>query len=94
MTKLHEEVLRGPLDELARRGDALETRGEFVIVIAPPIAAAMSETEIAEMLRAALDRHSVKDAVAQVTEASGRSRREVYALALELSKAQMSDRDA
>ena len=29
---------------------------------------------------------SVKDAVAQVTEASGRSRREIYALALELGK--------
>lgn len=87
LTKLHEEVQRGPLDELAKRADTFETRGEFVIVVAPPVAAAMSEADVAEMLRNALGKHSVKDAVAQVTEASGRSRREVYALALELSKA-------
>jgi 16S rRNA (cytidine1402-2'-O)-methyltransferase len=87
LTKLHEEVRRGPLDELAKRADTFETRGEFVIVVAPPLAAAMSEADVAQMLREALGKHSVKDAVAQVTEASGRSRREVYALALELSKA-------
>jgi 16S rRNA (cytidine1402-2'-O)-methyltransferase len=87
LTKLHEEVLRGPLDELAKRADGIETRGEFVVVVAPPLASAMSESDVTEMLRNALDKHSVKDAVAQVTEASGRSRREVYALALELSKA-------
>lgn len=85
LTKLHEEVQRGPLDELAKR--TFETRGEFVIVVAPPVAAAMSEADVADLLRDALEKHSVKDAVAQVTEASGRSRREVYALALELSKA-------
>jgi 16S rRNA (cytidine1402-2'-O)-methyltransferase len=79
-------VLRGPLDELAQRAGDIETRGEFVIVVAPPLASAMSQADVAAMLRAALDRHSVKDAVAQVTEASGRSRREVYALALELNK--------
>jgi 16S rRNA (cytidine1402-2'-O)-methyltransferase len=86
LTKLHEEVQRGPLDELAKRADTLETRGEFVIVVAPPLNAAMSHADVTELLRDALGKYSVKDAVAQVTEASGRSRREVYALALELSK--------
>ena len=37
MTKLHEEVKRGDLTTLARDyADGAETRGEFVIVIAPP----------------------------------------------------------
>src|SRR3984885_8573379 len=35
MTKLHEEIQRGPLTELARTAATLETRGEFVLVIGP-----------------------------------------------------------
>ena len=33
MTKLHEEIRRAPLHELAQAADMLETRGEFVLVI-------------------------------------------------------------
>src|SRR3954468_135250 len=33
LTKLHEEVRRAPLPELARSASALETRGEFVVAI-------------------------------------------------------------
>ena len=36
MTKLHEEILRAPVSELAAAADTLETRGEFVLVIGPP----------------------------------------------------------
>ena len=36
LTKLHEEVRRAPLTELAAIADTLETRGEFVVVIGPP----------------------------------------------------------
>jgi len=35
LTKLHEEISRATLLELARDADGLETRGEFVLVIAP-----------------------------------------------------------
>src|SRR6266699_3780485 len=38
MTKMHEEVRRAPVSELARAADTLETRGEFVLVIGPPAA--------------------------------------------------------
>jgi 16S rRNA (cytidine1402-2'-O)-methyltransferase len=88
LTKLHEEVRRAPLAELAQLADALETRGEFVLVIGPPAAGArvMSEGDLDELLRSALKRDSVKDAVAQVAEASGRPRREIYARALELAR--------
>lgn len=85
LTKLHEEIRRAPLSGLARSADALETRGEFVVVIGPPsAAAAMTASDLDELLRAALKRDSVKDAVAHAVEASGRPRREIYARALEL----------
>lgn len=87
LTKLHEEVLRGSLSDIAQRAATIETRGEFVLVIGPPAEAAMAVQDVEAMLRAALRSSSVKDAVAQVTEASGRPRREIYALALELGKA-------
>jgi 16S rRNA (cytidine1402-2'-O)-methyltransferase len=88
MTKLHEEVRRAPVAELARSADTLETRGEFVLVIAPPAADAQTMTKEAvdELLRSSLQRHSVKDAVAHAVELSGRPRREIYARALELAK--------
>jgi 16S rRNA (cytidine1402-2'-O)-methyltransferase len=94
LTKLHEEVRRAPLAELAAAADALETRGEFVLVVGPPSAATrvMSEDDLDELLRSALKRDSVKDAVAQAVEASGRPRREIYSRALELAR-RPGDRD-
>jgi 16S rRNA (cytidine1402-2'-O)-methyltransferase len=88
LTKLHEEISRAPLSELARRSDALETRGEFVLVIGPPAADAQAMTPDAldDLLRQQLASSSVKDAVAHAVELSGRPRREVYARALELAK--------
>jgi 16S rRNA (cytidine1402-2'-O)-methyltransferase len=87
LTKLHEEVRRGSLDTLARDHAAgAETRGEFVIVIAPPAEEAPSGAEIDALLRAALARISLKDAVAEVAAATGEPRRAVYSRALELAK--------
>jgi 16S rRNA (cytidine1402-2'-O)-methyltransferase len=88
LTKLHEEISRAPLGELARQADALETRGEFVLVIGPPAADAQAMTPDAldDLLRQQLATSSVKDAVAHAVELSGRPRREVYARALELAK--------
>lgn len=88
LTKLHEEITRAPIAELAKGTDKLETRGEFVLVIGPPAAGAkvMAEQQLDDVLRAALEHDSVKDAVAHAVEVSGRPRREVYARALELVK--------
>ena len=95
LTKLHEEVRRAPLNELAAISDTLETRGEFVLVIAPPAAdAGMDDAALDTLLRAALASGSVKDAVAQAVDASGRAKRDVYARALELSKDMRSGDDA
>ena len=87
LTKLHEEIRRGDLTDLARAYEAgAETRGEIVIVVAPPADDATSESDVDDMLRQALARVSVKDAVGEVALATGRPRREVYRRALELSK--------
>jgi len=45
MTKMHEEVRRAPVCELALASDTLETRGEFVLVIGPPAAGAQNDGE-------------------------------------------------
>src|SRR5882724_5188786 len=88
MTKLHEDIQRAPIAELARSADRLETRGEFVLVVGPAAAdaPAMSEDAVDDLLRNRLKRDSVKDAVAHAVELSGRPRREIYARALELAK--------
>lgn len=93
LTKLHEEVKRAPISELAEAAGSLETRGEFVLVIGPPPADAqvMAEGELDDLLRTSLQRDSVKDAVAHAVELSGRPRRAVYARALELAKEIRSD---
>ncbi|ABD85896.1 16S rRNA (cytidine(1402)-2'-O)-methyltransferase [Rhodopseudomonas palustris] len=93
LTKLHEEVRRAPVAELAASAGALETRGEFVLVIGPPAADAqlMAAQDLDDLLRSALQQGSVKDAVAQAVEVSGRHRREIYARALELAKQGASD---
>src|SRR5258708_3778606 len=95
MTKLHEEIRRAPVSELALAADALETRGEFVLVIGPPAAGAqiMAGDELDELLRYQLQRGSVKDAVAHAVELSGRPRREIYARALELAREAMKGDD-
>lgn len=87
LTKLHEEVRRGDLATLARNFEAgAETRGEFTIVIAPPAADAdtLAADEVDALLRRALRRASVKDAVSEVAAATGRPRREIYQRALVL----------
>jgi 16S rRNA (cytidine1402-2'-O)-methyltransferase len=87
LTKLHEEVRRGDLATLARDyAQGAEMRGEIVIVLAPPLPAETQSADIDAMLRQALTRVSLKDAVGEVALASGRPRREVYRRALDLAK--------
>jgi 16S rRNA (cytidine1402-2'-O)-methyltransferase len=87
MTKLHEDIRRAPVSQLALAANTLETRGEFVLVIGPPAGAQiMAEDELDDLLRTQLQHGSVKDAVAHAVELSGWPRREIYARALELAK--------
>ena len=87
LTKLHEEVRRERLDRLAAHYAAAgPPKGEVVVVVGP--AAPAAETDAAELdrqLSEALQKDSLRDAVAVVTAATGLPRRRVYARALELS---------
>jgi 16S rRNA (cytidine1402-2'-O)-methyltransferase len=87
LTKLYEEVRRSDLATLARDYAATAApRGEIVIVVAPPRDKPASAGEVDDLLRSALGRTSVKDAVSEVALVTGRSRREIYQRALSLSK--------
>lgn len=87
LTKLHEEVRRDSLSALAQTAATSELRGEFVLVIGPPSAIERPSADDAEaLLREALARSSLKDAVGEIAEATGLPRRQLYQQALELTK--------
>jgi 16S rRNA (cytidine1402-2'-O)-methyltransferase len=87
ITKLFEESRRGPIEALAAHyAEAGPPKGEIVVVIGPPPDAAPEGDGVVEVqLRAALATMRVKDAAAAVAGATGRPRREVYALALKIA---------
>ena len=89
LTKLHEETRAGDLVELAQAYAAADPpRGEIVIVVAPPDPQTRQAdaADIDALLRAALRRTSVKEAVGEVASATGEPRRAVYQRALEIAK--------
>jgi 16S rRNA (cytidine1402-2'-O)-methyltransferase len=88
LTKLHEEIRRGDVAALALAyRDGAETRGEFVVVIGPPVKGERSEAiDLDGMLKHALATASLKDAVEAVAAATGEKRRIVYQRALALPK--------
>lgn len=93
LTKLHEEVRRAPLPDLAAAYAAEgPPKGEAVIVIGPPAPRAAEDAEagLDALLRDALTTQSVRDAAATVAAATGLKKKQVYARALELAK----DREA
>jgi 16S rRNA (cytidine1402-2'-O)-methyltransferase len=83
MTKLHEEVRRGRLADLAehyrRTGPP---RGEAVVVIGPPGRNEPDTANIDERLRAALGELGVRDAAAVLAAETGLPRGELYRRAL------------
>jgi 16S rRNA (cytidine1402-2'-O)-methyltransferase len=86
LTKLHEEVRRDGLGALAehyaRHGPP---RGEIVVVVGPPVAAAAATAgDLDAQLLAALEGASLREASAAVAAATGLPRRQVYARALAL----------
>ncbi len=81
ITRQHEQWLRGTATEVrAALGD--ETRGEVVLLLAPPERAPLAPDAgalVEQLLERGLDPRSVRDAVA---EATGLSRREAYRVVL------------
>lgn len=82
LTKLHEEMARGSLAELAADVKTRDLKGEVVIVVGPATAAEASDDDIAERLEAALQTMSLKDAAKAVSDALNVSKTRVYDLGL------------
>jgi 16S rRNA (cytidine1402-2'-O)-methyltransferase len=81
LTKLHEEIRRGSVQDLLVHYTQHPPRGEIVVCVAPPAAIAQWD---AAQIDTALQKHngSLRDRVAVVTAQSGWPRREVYARAV------------
>jgi len=84
LTKRFEEIVRGTLGELSESLAGRDLKGEIVVVVdrADPVQADAQTVE--DALREALKTQSSKDAAAQVAQAFGLTRRDLYQLALSL----------
>lgn len=82
LTKLHEEIIRGSLGELARYYDEIEPRGEFVIVVegAQGKPAEFSIEQAVELAKQLVDGgERLSDACREAAKATGIPKREIYA---------------
>ncbi|MBT1002436.1 16S rRNA (cytidine(1402)-2'-O)-methyltransferase [Paenarthrobacter sp. DKR-5] len=84
LTKLHEEVLRGPLQELLGWAESSEVRGEIAVVVAgAPEAVPDRPEDHVEAVNALVAQGArLKEAVAAVAEDKRLSKRELYAAVL------------
>ncbi|CEA07487.1 Ribosomal RNA small subunit methyltransferase I [Arthrobacter saudimassiliensis] len=80
LTKLHEQVLRGPLRRLLEWAEDSEVRGEIAVVVegAPEPEPARPEDHVAAVNALVADGSRLKDAVAAVAADARVSRRELY----------------
>ena len=89
LTKLHETLYRGMLVDLAKQFEgATILKGELVLVVdgADKHASQVSIERISELLRARMHKMSLRDAVEEVEDLSGLPRKQIYQLALSISK--------
>ena len=89
LTKLHETLYRGMLPDLAKQFEgATILKGELVLVVdgADKHASQVSIEKISELLRARMHKMSLRDAVKEVEDLSGLPRKQIYQLALSISK--------
>jgi len=92
MTKLHEEVRRGTLEDLARvYADAPTPKGEVTLLVSPPHEAQADFAAIDRALDAALAFMPLKPAAELIADLTGASRKAVYARGLEKKNAPSSD---
>lgn len=91
MTKVHEEVVRGRTDEVLAGISGKTTRGEVTVVIEGArgdMAPAEPEEPVEERLRRMIvaDGMGVKEASSLLARETGRSRRQLYALAVAITQ--------
>ncbi|HEV7958001.1 MAG TPA: 16S rRNA (cytidine(1402)-2'-O)-methyltransferase [Acidimicrobiales bacterium] len=86
LTKIHEEVIRGTVADVAALLEARDVLGEIVVVLAGASEASAPVSDkviVAALFEQWDDGSTTRDAVEYVAEALGVSRRDVYRLALE-----------
>ena len=89
LTKLHETLYRGMLADLAKQFEGAPIlKGELVLVVegAGKHTTQVSIEKISELLRARMHKMSLRDAVKEVEDLSGLPRKQIYQLALSISK--------
>ena len=88
LTKLHEEVRRGTLGELAAHyAKAGPPKGEVTLLVGPPGEAVVDFSKIDTALEAALEFMPLKAASDLIAGLTGASRKEIYALGLKKKNA-------
>jgi 16S rRNA (cytidine1402-2'-O)-methyltransferase len=92
LTKLHEEVRRGSLRELAAHYEkAGAPKGEVTLLVGPPLEAVADDAKVDAALRAALAFMPVKAAADMIAALTDGSRKQLYAKALELRALDLKD---
>ena len=86
LTKRFEEVTRGSLADLVSAFDGRTPKGEIVVLVGRAVATKLDAAGVEERLRMHLVSKSVKDAAADVAVELNLPRRDVYQLALQISK--------
>jgi 16S rRNA (cytidine1402-2'-O)-methyltransferase len=87
LTKRFEEIIRTTLP--ARQLEGKEWKGEFVLLVSPPVDEELDEAQIEKAVREALKHATLRDAVEEVRRTLRVPRKQVYDLAL---KSQKDDR--
>jgi len=86
LTKRFEEVTRGSLADLVSAFDGRTPKGEIVVLVGRAVATKLDAAGVEERLRMHLVSKSVKDAAADFAVELNLPRRDVYQLALQISK--------
>jgi 16S rRNA (cytidine1402-2'-O)-methyltransferase len=89
LTKRFEEIIRTPLP--ADGASQIELKGEFVLLISPPNARTVTDDELREAVRGAMQRGSLRDAVEEVRRTLRVPRQKAYDAALEFQKGSSGD---
>ncbi len=94
LTKLHEEVRRGALSELAAHyAQAGAPKGEVTLLVGPPLEAVADTAGMDAALRAALPFMPVKAAAEMIAGLTGGARKAIYARALEIRETEIKQTD-
>lgn len=86
LTKKFEECRRGSLTELSAFYSETQARGEIVVLIEKGSLPDVSETDVEQKVKEALETMSVRDAADHVSAALGVKRRPVYQMAMKLAQ--------